>query len=126
MERQVTELRAQTANAIRTLALSYQSLMKDAEISPDDVLEASRQKLQIDVHTMEIDQAARSLLTCIRKIKELKVTDNTYQGDREKFEEECKESTQAINQQVNECYQQLSDLSNEGFAILQEASKLLR
>ena len=126
MERQVTQLRAQTAYAIRTLALSYQSLMKDAEISSDDVLEASRQKLQIDIHTMEIDQAARSLLTCIRKIKELKVTDNTYQADREHFEEECKESTQAINQQVNECYQQLSDLSNEGFAILQQASKLLR
>ena len=126
MEKQVPQLRRQAADAIRTLALSFQSLVKDAQISSDDVLEASRQKLQIDVHTMEIDQAARSLLTCIRRIKELKVTDNTYQEDRAKFEEECIESTNAIHQQVDECYKQLTDLSNEGFEILQAASKLLR
>lgn len=126
MEEQKKVLNIETTNAISTLARAFRDLTEDAKINTDDVLETSRQKLQIDVRTMEIDQAARKLLTCIRRIKELKVTDNSFQDDRERFEAECVESTAIINQQVKECYEQLTKLSNEGFDVLQDASKLLR
>ena len=126
MEEQKKVLNIETTNAISTLARAFRDLTEDAKINTDDVLETSRQKLQIDVRTMEIDQAARKLLTCIRRIKELKVTDNSFQDDRERFEAECVESTAIINQQVKECYEQLTRLSNEGFDVLQDASKLLR
>ncbi|EAY20643.1 hypothetical protein TVAG_163390 [Trichomonas vaginalis G3] len=126
MEKQINDLRMLSVNAIANLVNTYSELIKDSIVRHDDVLDSSRQKLKIEVHTMEIDQNARELLTCIRRIKELKVTDDEYQSERASFEQDCIESSNQINDQVKKCYKQLTDLSTEGFEVLQAASKLLR
>lgn len=129
MQSTVTQLHSDTAEAITTLAKEFKELMKDAMITINDdeaALVSARQKLQIDVHTVNIDHAARNLLMCIRKMKELKVTDNSYQDERNEFEKECIESANQIDQKIAECFQQLTVLSEEGFEVLQQASKLIR
>lgn len=126
MDKQINDLSLMSVEAIKNLVTSYSSLINDSLVHQDDVLDSARQKLRIEVHTMKIDQNARELLTCIRRIKELKVTDDKYQEERIKFEEECKESSKQIDEQVKICYKQLTDLSTEGFEVLQAASKLLR
>lgn len=126
LEETIKDLQKSTLATVSTLATEFRDLVEDASIAQDDPLTASRQKLQIDVHTMKIDQSARNLLRIIRSIKELKVTDNSYTEELNIFEEECKEAANAVQECVRESYNQLNNLALHGFSVCQSASKLLR
>jgi hypothetical protein len=122
----VRQLRKDALVAIAALATEYQGLVKDAAIDKDDPLSSSRQKLQLDVHTMAIDQNARKLLRIIRSIKELKVSDDFFQDQRGEFEQDCNARSDVVSSCMAESYQRLSQLADDGFHVLQTASKLLR
>lgn len=120
-----TELQDKTDEAISTLAIEFQRIMKDATIKIDNPLQSSIQKLDLDIHTMKIDQSARQLLYIIRLIKEVKVADDSYQSDREQYEQQCEEATKRVKQCVKESYDQLTEIAEEGFLVRQAASKFL-
>jgi hypothetical protein len=120
------KLRRDTLAAISSLAVSFQGLVQDAAIDTDDPLATSARKLQLDVHTMRIDQNARKLLCIIRAIKELKVTDNSNESARAEFAAGCGTAAQGLRECLRQSYDELSALADEGFAVRQAASKLLR
>jgi hypothetical protein len=122
----ISSFRRDTRAAIDALKSEFEQLIRDAKIEVDEPLASSRQKLQLDVHTMTIDQNARKLLQIIRCIKEIKVSDNTYDADQEKFENQCEEAASRVRECIVESYQELTRLSDEGFAVRQAASKHLR
>lgn len=124
-EEGIQALRKTALTTIYDLAREYKDLVNDAKISEDN-LQASYQKLQLDRHAMVIDQKVRNLLVIIRRIKEMKVADNSHQRDREVFEGQCNVASRGIRDVVQEAYAQLSTLADQGFAIRQAASKLLR
>lgn len=121
----IKDLQNRTDEAISTLALEFQKIMKDATIAIDNPLKSSIQKLDLDIHTMKIDQSARQLLYIIRLIKEIKVADDSNQQDRAQYELQCKEATKRVKECVRLSYNQLTDLAEEGFAVRQAASKFL-
>lgn len=121
----VTDLQEKTDEAIKTLALEFQKIMKDAAIEINNPLNSSTQKLDLDIHTMNIDQSARQLLYIIRLIKEVKVADDSYQQDREQYEMQCEEYTKKVKECVRESYDRLTKIAEEGFAVRQAASKFL-
>ncbi|KAK8899404.1 hypothetical protein M9Y10_001720 [Tritrichomonas musculus] len=121
----IKDLQNRTDEAISTLALEFQKIMKDATIAIDNPLKSSIQKLDLDIHTMKIDQSARQLLYIIRLIKEIKVADDSNQQDRAQYEIQCKEATKRVKECVRLSYNQLTDLAEEGFAVRQAASKFL-
>jgi hypothetical protein len=125
-DERLQRLRRETLAAISSLAVSFQGLVQDAVIDTDDPLSTSARKLQLDVHTMRIDQNARKLLCIIRAIKELKVTDNSNEEARAEFAARCGAAAQGLRECLRQSYDGLSELGDEGFAVRQAASKLLR
>jgi hypothetical protein len=122
----IQKLRKDTLLSIAALASSFQGLVQDASIDADDPLATSARKLQLDVHTMRIDQNARKLLCIIRAIKELKVTDNSHEGLRAEFAGTCASASESVRECLRQSYEELSALADEGFAVRQAASKFLR
>lgn len=104
----IKDLQNRTDEAISTLALEFQKIMKDATIAIDNPLKSSIQKLDLDIHTMKIDQSARQLLYIIRLIKEIKVADDSNQQDRAQYEIQCKEATKRVKECVRLSYNQLT------------------
>jgi hypothetical protein len=126
VEPDLVPIRREALRAIAALASEYKEFISDARIVQDDPLTSSRQKLQLDVHTMAIDQNARKLLRIIQSIKEFKVTDDSHQEQRQQFEGECIAATQHVQSCIIASYDTLTALADEGFRVRQEASKLLR
>lgn len=111
--------------AIETLATQFQDMMKNSTLDINNPMQSSFQKLQLDINTMIIDQNVRKLLVIIRLLKEFRITDNSYQEDRQEFENQCFGAIETVKQCVKESYDQLTALSQEGFAVRQAASKFL-
>lgn len=120
----ISDLQTKTDEAIKTLAVEFQKIMEDASLA-DDPLKSSIQKLNLDIHTMKIDQSARQLLYIIRLIKEVKVSDDSYQEDRAQFEAQCEEATKLVKRCVKDSYDELTRIAEEGFNVRQAASKFL-
>ena len=120
------DLRRRVHETIRKLAKTYQLLIGSASIDRENGMTAARQKLQLDVFTMQIDENVRNLLLLIREIKEMKIADDAPREERASFEERCKEGSSAIHDCLSRSFQHLAELSEEGFQVLQDASKFLR
>ena len=123
---EIQKLRLEIEAAIKLLAKEFKELIESAKMEKENPMVASTKKLSLDLHTMRIDQAARSLLQNIRKIKEMKICDNWYQPQRDEFELQCQSAAEGVQECIKDCYSQLTALSSEGFEIIQNASKLIR
>ena len=112
---------------ISTLAVEFQRILQDSSlVANNDTLKSSHQKLQLDIHTMKIDQSARDLLCLIRELKEDRVTSpEPYAADRADFQHQCANATETVKKCVLECYNQLTEIAEEGFSVRQSASKFL-
>jgi hypothetical protein len=125
-EERIHALRKDTFAAVSCLATEFQGLIQDAAIDTENQLVTSCRKLQLDVHTMRIDQSARKLLCVIRAIKELKVSNTSFQENRAQFERDCERASEPIREVLRKSYDELSRLTDAGFEVRQAASKLLR
>lgn len=121
-------LREEVQKQIKTLALEFRNLVECSKLEddPKKSVEVAAQKLNLEVHTLKIDHAARTLIQIIRRLKEIKITDDSYQEERKDFEHQCLEAAQKVQNCISDCYAELSQLSTQGFEIVQSASKLIR
>jgi len=113
-------------NEIASIARDYCAIIENSKISDQNPLLASQEKLSIDLNAMRIDASARKILKAIRTIKESRVTDDSYQEERQAFESECLEAAGQIQVTLHDSYALLTNLADEGFDVLQSASKMLR
>ena len=82
----IQKLRVEIEKSIKSLDKEFKEVIESAKIEKDNPMAASTKKLSLDLHTMKLDQAARSLLQSIRKLKEMKICDNSYKPQRDEFE----------------------------------------
>lgn len=123
--KQIEELQKDIYTTISSLANEFRRLIENASVNKDDTLRSSEQKLELDVHTMTLDQKSRHLLEIIRRLKELKIVTAPRHEERAQFEGECIAAAGAISECLAESAAQLSALSGECAAVLQDAYKLL-
>lgn len=119
------QIKADVSSSIKKLSTRIQKIFEDAKLT-EDLIEASRSKLLLDFHALQIDQSCRDLIRTIRQLKEYKIADGLNPAERLQFEEKCLGCVDNINNRIEQSYNELTTLSKEGLDVLQNASKLLR
>lgn len=123
--KQIEELQKDILSTISGLAREFQRLIENSAVNKEEHLRGSAQKLELDIHTMTLDQKSRHLLEIIRRLKELKIVTNSYQEERSQFEGECFAASDSINKCLSESYAELLKLSDDSVSMLHESYKLL-